>query len=350
MKKPIDENMIVKPVICEGGLKFYSVTEPPFSLHGVWFDTDCFYRVPRDTAKEISSNILDMCDTTAGGRVRFKTDSPNLAIRAKVRCDEPVSVMTPVAVKGFDVYADGVFEKSIVPEYSLSYGTVASVFSFSDSKMREITVNFPLYAAVEELFIGVSETACVTSADLYNYPTPVVFYGSSITNGASASRPGMTYESILSRRLDFDYVNLGFGGSAKGEDAMAEYIASLDMSVFVYDYDYNAPTPEHLLKTHERFFKIFRKKQPNTPVIMISAPKYKACEDRERRFEIIKKTYDNARASGDRNVYLLRGSDFFDGLDADFTVDSVHPTDLGFYFMANGIYPVLKSALEGSKI
>lgn len=322
MKKPIDENMIIKPVICEGGVRFYSVTEPPFSLHGVWFDTDSFYRIPRGVSERVSANILDMCDTTAGGRVRFKTDSPNLAIRAKVRCDEAVSVMAPIAVKGFDVYADGVFEKPVVPEYSLSRGTVATAFSFSDSKMREITVNFPLYAAVEELFIGVSETASVLSAEPYRYSTPVVFYGSSITNGAAASRPGMTYESILSRRLGFDYVNLGFGGSAKGEENMAEYIASLDMSVFVYDYDYNAPTPEHLLATHERFFKIFRKKHPNTPVIMISAPKYKECEDRERRYEIIKRTYENAVASGDRNVYLLRGSDFFFGLDADFTVDS----------------------------
>ena len=349
MKKPIDENMVIRAVEITDDLCFYDVRNPPFSLHGIWYDTDSFYRIPRAVSLAVSKNVYEMCDMSAGGRVRFSTDSERIVIKAIVRNIEVGTVMTPLSLKGFDLYADGVFTKIFNPPFSLSEGEVfLSSVDLYGKKMREITINFPLYAAVTELYIGIEKDSALSPALPYKYETPVVFYGSSITNGAAASRPGMTYESILSRRLDTDYHNLGFGGSAKGEDEMAEYVASLDMSVFVYDYDYNAPSPEYLEKTHERFFKIFRKAQPKTPVIMISNPSFCDTEDRKNRYKVIKATYDKAVAGGDRNVYLLRGSDFFDGLSADYTVDGIHPTDLGFFFMANGIYPVLKEALEKS--
>ena len=152
----------------------------------------------------------------------------------------------------------------------------------------------------------------------------------------------MAYEAIISRKLDCDFHNLGFGGSAKGEPAIAEYIASLEMSAFVLDYDFNAPTPEHLQANHEPFFKTVREKYPKLPIIMLSRPQYSSGSDRERRYEIIKTTYDNAKATGDENVYLIKGSTLFDGLDADFTVDAVHPTDLGFSCMAKAIGGVLE--------
>lgn len=349
MKKPIDENMVIKAVEVTDDLCFYDVRKAPFSLHGVWYDTDSFYRIPREVSRAVSKNVYDMCDMTAGGRVRFSTNSRKIVLKANLRNIEVGTVLTPLALKGFDLYADGVFTGIFNPPYTLTEGELISSVSLGSDKTRQITINLPLYAAVTELYIGIEKGATLAPHTPYNYETPVVFYGSSITNGAAASRPGMTYESLLSRRLDMDYHNLGFGGSAKGEDEMAEYIASLNMSVFVYDYDYNAPSVEHLEKTHERFFKIFRKAHPKTPVIMISNPSFPITAEREKRYEVIKATYDRAVAVGDENVYLLRGSDMFDGLSADYTVDGIHLTDLGFFYMANRIYPVLKEALEKTK-
>ena len=127
---------------------------------------------------------------------------------------------------------------------------------------------------------------------------------------------------------------------------MAEYIADIDMSIFVYDYDYNAPTKEHLASTHEKMFMKIREKQPNVPIVMITRPRSKADENRDNRKEIIKKTYENAIKNGDENVYFLSGSDFFDGLMHEYTVDDCHPTDLGFWFMAQGILPTIKQILQ----
>jgi lysophospholipase L1-like esterase len=146
--------------------------------------------------------------------------------------------------------------------------------------------------------------------------------------------------------LDLNYHNLGFGGCAKGEDEVADYVASLDPSIFIYDYDHNAPNVTHLKATHEKMFLKFRDKHPETPVVMITAPRYKMDDGWRARRDVIKETYDNAVARGDKNVYIIYGEEFFTEVGADFTADDCHPTDLGYYIMAKKIAPVIKSALE----
>jgi hypothetical protein len=115
------------------------------------------------------------------------------------------------------------------------------------------------------------------------------------------------YTSIISRELDINYINLGFSGNALAEKEISDYIKGLDMSIFVYDYDHNAPTLEHLQNTHERMFKEIRQAHPNLPIIIASRPKYYLTKEEKVRFKVIKQTYDNAIANGDKNVYLLGG-------------------------------------------
>ena len=87
-----------------------------------------------------------------------------------------------------------------------------------------VTLNFPCYGRLCELFVGLDEGATLNEAPEYKYVRPVVYYGSSITQGGCASRPGMSYEAIISRNFNYDYINLGFSGNAKAEDEMIEYI------------------------------------------------------------------------------------------------------------------------------
>ena len=133
--------------------------------------------------------------------------------------------------------------------------------------------------------------------------------------------------------------NLGFSGNARGEDAMYDYIASLSMSAFVYDYDYNAPSTEHLEKTHERGFLKIREKHPELPVIFVTAPNddMKNIQRRNNR-AVIMKTYLNAVSRGDENVYFVDGKKYFSTFNADgCSVDGTHPNDLGFYRMAQAV-------------
>ena len=148
--------------------------------------------------------------------------------------------------------------------------------------------------------------------------------------------------------LDCDFVNLGFSGNAKGETEMAEYIAGLPMSVFVYDYDHNAG-PEHLQATHGRMFRIIRERQPQLPVIMISRPQPYLNEEERAMRRIIEETFQSALQAGDRNVYFIDGSSLLHRFGGDSgTVDRCHPNDLGFMCMADGIRETLRQALEGT--
>ena len=143
-----------------------------------------------------------------------------------------------------------------------------------------------------------------------------------------------------------DCINLGFSGNAKAEDEMAQYIKALNMSLFVYDYDHNAPTLEHLSETHSRMFATIRQAQPELPILLLSRPKYRLDQEEKQRLEVIKSTYDTAISDGDRNVYFMDGPTLMKYAKCDGTVDGCHPNDLGFYSMAKAILPLARSILN----
>ena len=343
--------MIFNTGVGDEKIDFYDIDSDLIRVYGVWREGDRYRRIPKSVAETVSEGIFDMCGTCAGGRVRFLTDSPCLAVKVEYGAYEKSALIPNLAMIGFDIYVDGALVGVMPPPMDFNGEELVALKPIGDGNTEKlVTVNLPLYSEIKRMYVGVRAGSTVKCAPDYKYEKPVVFYGSSITNGAGATRPGSTYESRISRELDMNFHCLGFGGLAKGELKMAEYIAGLDMSVFVYDYDFNAPTPEHLLATHEPFFKAVREKNPDLPIIMISRPTaYRGREDTGERYEIIKKTYDNARAAGDERVYLINGLDFFGEDGTDLTVEGVHPTDAGYYFMAKGIGSVLKPILEKEK-
>ena len=147
---------------------------------------------------------------------------------------------------------------------------------------------------------------------------------------------------MISRALQTDYINLGFTGNAKAEDEIAQYIKNLDMSVFVYDYDHNAPTLRHLEATHQKMFFTIRESNPNLPILILARPSYKLNEAEKQRFAVIQKTYTDAIVAGDRNTYFIDSSTLMKYARNDGTSDSCHPNDLGFYSMAKSLIRQLK--------
>ncbi len=341
----IDPNFKVKTNDAPENAVFYDPRKAPFQICGVFYDNGRFRRLPEAVAKSVSEGVYYQHANTAGGRVRFRTDSPYIVISARMDGVDQMPHFPLTGSAGFDLYADGVYERTFVPAADMRKGYGSTAY-LEGVNMREITVHMPLYANVTQLEVGLAENAQLLPPAPYREIPPAVFYGSSITQGGCASRPGNAYQNILSRRLNIDHLNLGFSGNAKGEDSMADYIAGLRMSVFVLDYDHNAPDPAHLEATHERLFRRVRKAQPTLPVIMLSRPKYRLTEDEQKRLEIVRRTYENARAAGDENVYLLDGPALMALAGDDGTVDNCHPNDLGFFSMAEALAPVIKKALK----
>ena len=323
------------------------IEQAPFQVYGLMREDGRYVRLPCAVAEQVSEGVAFLNGNTAGGRVRFATDSPVIGVRAVMHSICKMPHFTLCGSAGFDLYEDttekSVYRGTFMPPYEMEDGYESELF-VGEGGLRRYTVCFPLYSGVKTLEIGLQNGCTLAAGKPYKPLDPIVYYGSSITQGGCASRPGNAYENILTRRLNADHINLGFSGSAKAEDAISDYIAQLKMSAFVYDYDHNAPTAEYLSETHEKMFRHFRAAQPTTPVILMCRPQPNPSEDDLRRLNIIERTYENARKRGDKNVHLInmhRAVADFCGDCA--TVDNCHPNDLGFMAMAKAVLDVIRA-------
>lgn len=341
----IDRNFAVESTLRKDNIRFYSVDEAPFRVYGVFKENGQYCRMPESVAEQVSERVNVLYKKTSGGRVRFRTDSAYVAIKTVMHGVIRIPVLSHLGGNGFDLYADGVFIEAFMPPIDLKDG-YESVVDLEGRRERDITIHFPLYAGVKELYIGLEDDACVKAAAPYEDRAPIVCYGSSITQGGCASRPGMSYQNILARRLNRDFLCLGFSGNAKAEDAMTDYIKGLDMSVFVMDYDHNAPTLKHLQNTHEKMFRAVRQARPDLPILILPRPRYTLLSEEKERYAVIRKTYENALAAGDKHVYFIDGPTLMALCGAEGTIDGCHPNDFGFVSMAKAIGDKLEEIIR----
>lgn len=332
---------------------FYDVRRAPFDLYNFYdpINQPIFCRVPEDVAAATSKSVEAHAKRTAGGRVRFSTDSEYIAISTKQFMVIQEIQPPLIANVGFDLYedtdADSKFIRQFTPPKTITDG-YEQIIRLNGRKMRSFTIHFPMHCGVESLYIGLQRDAKVGEGRKYLNESPIVIYGSSIVHGVGVTRSGLVYSNMLCRRLNRNVFNLGFSGAAKAENAIVEYISGLDMEVFVCDYDHNARNAEYLAQTHRPLYEKFRAKHPDTPFIMISRPNgaTNPVQVYERR-DVIIDTYRYALSIGDRHVYYIDGETFFLGrYENDCTVDGVHPNELGYALMADGIEAAIRRALR----
>lgn len=332
-------------------VKYYdALNDPAFTVEGFpWRKPgQVLHRVPEDVVKALP-NLSGLSRCTAGGAIRFRTNSKYVAVNVRgVFAD--MNHMPRNGAAGVDIYefnnGKWTFRGTTGPsgdDTRKKGGFEALVKRWGDGQMRDYLINLPLYSRVNAIQIGLEPNAELAKCSPWKVAKPILFYGSSITQGGCASHPGNNYPSILCRELSAEQINLGFSGNAKGETILAEAIAGLEMAAFVMDYDHNAPNDEHLKKTHAEFFRIIRKAQPNLPILILTRGDWPS----PKRTAVIRATYDEAVKAGDKHVYFVDGKDYFAHLpDPGLAlVDGCHPSDFGFYLMYEKVLPVLKKAL-----
>jgi len=307
-------------------MKRIYINDPALRLYGLLED---YTRIPLSVAEKLNETARAHYDNASGGRVVFATDSP--VIEFKIRLSKPVTFgHFPLSTNsGVDVYIDGEYHSLYTPAEG-SQTVEGRIYKYRTK--NDVRINLPIVNHVEDVEIFIDDESSVYPATPYKYEKPVVFYGSSITCGIAASRPGNTYPARLSNALDFDFINLGFPGGCRGEIEIAEYIAGLDMSLFVLDYDHNAPKPDELRERHDRFFRTIRAAHPTLPILILSKPdlvndpvKNTACRD------VIYSNYSRAQAEGDERVWFIDGAWlYWNDIPRDRTADWIHPTDFGF--------------------
>ncbi len=361
----VDRNMVVETSLGEPDIQFYDVRQAPFELYGLYRPQteDVFKRLPDDVAAATSAGVRRLALHTAGGRVRFATDSDYIAIKCVMPYVTKYSHFPLTGTSAFDLYEDTEggcrYRGCFIPPVTSTdgYESLLRIGSWDglrktetdgSPRMRYFTINFPSYNAVTSLYIGLRSDAHLEGGRHYINDRPVVYYGSSITQGGCASHAGNCYQNIIARRTGLDYINLGFSGNGRAEDSIVDYMAGLDMLAFVSDYDHNAPNVDHLRATHQRMYERIRAAHPDIPYIMLSRPDFDAkYDDSVARRSVVIDTYRHARSLGDRHVYYIDGQGIFRGPDEELcTVEGTHPTDVGFMKMADTIERILVRALR----
>lgn len=347
----IDKNLKVETKIQKEDIVWISARTSPISIHGLCEVEGAlpYHRIPQAVAEKTNEGVAQLMWHTAGGRIRFSTNSPYIAVKVmKNACEDAMPHITRAGQSGFDLYC---YQEGRQKYCGTFMPPVDKVNTYEaclnvSGDMCTYNINMPLYDRVSEVYIGLAAGAELLPAAVYKWKKPVLYYGSSITQGGCASRPGNSYQGFIERRLETDYINLGFSGSARGEKAMCEYLATLDASVFVCDYDHNAPTAAYLRQTHYTVYKTYRDAHPDTPILLLSKPDFRGDAESVERRSVIYDTYLKARENGDKQVYFLDGEQLFAGAFRDCcTVDGCHPNDLGFFRMGQVIGEAIEKIL-----
>ena len=201
-----------------------------------WFseDSPVLRRLPARLKESFRPAVWNLAQSPSGGRIRFRTDSTTVGIVAENPGFSNMHHMPSVGENGFDIYVGRDYLGSAWPDKD---GKIVKIWGVGrERKMRDITIYLPLYKAVTIQSLSFEPEARIEPATPYAVSKPVVYYGSSITQGGCAANPGGSCQAILERKLNADFVNLGFSGNGLGEPALAEAIRELDASCIVLDF------------------------------------------------------------------------------------------------------------------
>lgn len=359
----IDKNMSRNEEFKSEEIAWYQPYTYPLRLSGFeFFQQDKVYRrLPlrtKELFQTVNQNLNMLCENTAGGQVAFRTNSSRILVKVKLKNVPNMLNMTAVGQCGFDCYLGQNGER--LKFYGITKFDITKkdyiceiVSNLPNNQIRDVLLNFPLYEGVDQLEIGLDEAAKVLEPKPFIDTGKLVFYGTSITQGGCASRPGMAYTNILSRWLNRECINFGFSANGLGEPQMAEIIADIEnISVVVLDYEANSGTNGRLEASLEEFIRIIRKRHPNIPILVLSRVQYLAdnydaqLKSRRDELRLFQKTVvEDLKNRGDANLYFFNGNDLWDEYFDEYTVDFIHPTDLGFWKMAEGLVDVIKKLL-----
>jgi len=322
-----------------------------------WNDTkDFFDRLPAKAEKMVRAPVWTLSHQSAGMLVRFVTGATRIHARwALTSPNLAMPHMAATGVSGIDLYVRTPEAKWrwLAVGQPTSQTNAVELVSGLPPGQREYLLYLPLYNGTKFVELGIPQGESIQKADEWGpgHRKPIVFYGTSILQGACASRPGMAYCALLGRHLNWPTINLGFSGNGKMELDLAELLAELDPAVYVLDCLPNM-TVENTRERVEPFVRRLRQTHPDTPIVLVedrifanafmwpAVKKYH--EDQHRELHA---AFERLKESKVEALYYVKGDHLF-GDDGEATVDGCHPSDVGFMRQADVLVPVLKPLLK----
>jgi len=350
-------------------LRWYNVQE--WGVEGKGFEDTAhdYDRLPARAEKRVRQPVWNLSRHSSGMSTRFKTNSGTIHVRYRLTSDRlAMPHMPATGVSGVDLYArdekrvsggakdlPGPWRWAAVAmprSQEVNTQLIKLIRPLDDHAPRDYRLYLPLYNGIESLEIGVDKRAQFEGV-APRQEKPIVFYGTSIMQGACASRPGMSISSILGRRLDRAVVNLGFSGNGTMETSVGEFLVELDPAVYVIDCLPNM----NALQVGERCRALvtqLRQKRPTTPILLVADRVHAGAWLREGREgfhrdnrQALQAEYRRMLAEGWTELHYLDGRDLI-GKDSEATTDGSHPNDLGMVRYADAYEPKLRRLLAGS--
>ncbi len=353
-----DQKLVrILPARRDTSLNWYDAHDLGISGKG-WSETERdFERLPAKAETMVPERVWQLSHHTSGLNVKFVTDASEVHARWTLKNENlAMTHMPATGVSGLDLYVKtdngswrwlGVGRPSSIPT------NTAKLAGNLNPVARSFMAYLPLYNGVNSLEIGLPNDASMWKIieDEDTRKKPIVFYGTSITQGGCASRPGMSAGAILGRRLDIPIINLGFSGSGKMEQELATLLGEIDAALYVIDCMPNMNTD--LIKERvEPFIEILRKAESEIPILLIEGREFQNSYlnnflDKQIKQEraAYREAYENLLGKGIKNLHYLHGINQL-GDDYEATVDGSHPTDLGFMRQADFFEPAIRSILE----
>src|SRR5215217_572584 len=338
----------------QSGFVYYNATEFLFVGRG-FKDAPTYQRLPMRYQNTVRPELWDISLRPTGMSVCFLSNSPKIAVKWKAGTEEKYPHVAASLVKGVDLYIN---EKGTwyfaglgnphQPDYNESV-----LIKGMDTTLKTFMLNLPMYETVDSVYIGVAEGAVIKPPvqKVFSNTKPIVFYGTSIVQGASAMRPGMAYPSLIARHLNIETINLGFSGNGLLETELGKAMTEIDASCYVIDCGPNL-TPELAKSRTVPFIRLLTQNKPGVPILLvenISYPETKFDRNKKEYLDSInlmfKEAYGLLKKEGFQNLYYLPAEGLI-GTDSEATVDGTHLTDLGFMRIAEQIETELKRILK----
>ena len=333
------------------GIRWFDVRQLGVEGQGWTANKSPYDRLPAKAEGKVREAVWGLSRDSAGMCVRFVTEATTIHARwtlTKAKLEMPH--MAATGVSGLDLYAkdDQGRWRWVAVGKPTALTTAQKLAEGITPGQREYLIYLPLYNGVSSVEVGVPAANSIERAAAHSgdRAKPIVFYGTSITHGACASRPGMVHTAILGRKYGRPVINLGFSGNGRMEPEVTALIAELDAAVYVIDCCPNLGGAE-TAKLTQPLVQQLRAARPTTPIVLVEDRIYTDAwliaskqSRNDGNHAALKKSFDELIAAGTKHLHYIPGSDLL-GDDNDGAVDSSHPNDLGFARQAEAFDKVL---------
>ena len=298
-------------------------------------------RLPQTFKDSLRKEIWELSENSAGVSISFKSDTSEFLVKWSLKHDHKMNHMTDVGIKGIDLY----HKKNGTWQF-LSTGIPANkinkqyLFKGLSPQLREYRLHLPLYDTIMDIQFGLDDGARFDSIE--KNKRPIVFYGTSITQGGCASRPGLAYTNIISRELDNECINLGFSGNGHLETSMAKILSTIDAKMYVIECMANIDK-DIVRKNTIPLIKSIRENENvrSIPIVFfeqcitdLDFPDQDLIDSVHEKNNELNNQVNRAINEGEDNLYVIQQLGCVDE-DTEATVDGIHFNDLGFQRYAN---------------